>query len=592
MTSAEQPTVKPKAAPGSLVLRAVLGFILLAPAALFCLLGLLRPTLTTVVTSFQKVDLSSTSQFVGLANYTRLLEDATFLRALNFTMSFVGGRLLVVAIVPLLLAFAVNEFGRGVRGAVRLLFTIPLALFAPVSAALVWSMALNPQVGLFASERSWLADPVRAGQALRWVDALSTFGLACGLGLIFYLAALRGWERQVSSPRKAIIALLVVWFTGLLATIALSLPTFTLSYVLTNGGPANSTSTLALLQYRQAFQFFQFGPAAALATLTLLVVALIGLVVALLIILTGLRFELALSGQPTGFLSLGRRPLAIILLILALCGSVGICSIGLLPFGWNVLNSFKTQSEIFTAKGSFIPAEPSLAAYYKVGQVIPLARVAVNTLVPPLLALLWQIPIAYLAALGIGAVRPLGKWSEWLLLPFSPWLFVTVSPLIIAAFESLREAGRLNTFLALTPPLLLSVPVLFILTLFFKGQETHYRLALAEGQGKAGAFFRKLILPSLPLLVLLGAATLLVNLQALLWPLVAANSLDHFTYNVALLLLRNQFQTAWPILAAAITLFQLPTFLFFFLVFGLLQILYLDRFVLRLGSFDLESRQK
>ena len=43
-----------------------------------------------------------------------------------------------------------------------------------------------------------------------------------------------------------------------------------------------------------------------------------------------------------------------------------------------------------------------------------------------------QLPIAYLGALGIGALRPLGRYSEWLLLPFSPWLFITALPLSVA----------------------------------------------------------------------------------------------------------------------------------------------------------------
>jgi ABC-type glycerol-3-phosphate transport system permease component len=361
---------------------------------------------------------------------------------------------------------------------------------------------------------------------------------------------------------------------------------------MTNGGPGNTTQTLALLQYRQGFQFFQFGLAGTIATLTLLVVALLGLGVALLIILTGLRLQLAPPDQPTGLLSTGRRPLALILLILTLCGSIAVCSGGVLPFGWTVLNSLKTEAEIFSA-GSFFPASPTMAAYSQIWEVIPLARVLVNTIAPPLTALLLlQLPLAYAGALGIGALRPLGKWSEWLLLPFSPWLFVTISPLSLAAFERLREAGGLNTSAGLTPPLILSVPMLFILTLFFKGQESHYRTAITAGESKATAFFRRLILPSLPLAALLAAALLLVNVQAFFWPLVVASSPEHHTFTVALLMLRGQFQTAWPILAAGITLFQLPTFLFFFVVFGLLQVLYLDRLILRIGAakFGIENK--
>lgn len=574
------------------IIRVILGLILIAPAALFCLIGLILPTITTITASFQKVDLLSASEWVGGANYARLMEDKSFLTALGFTLSLVGVRLAAAAVVPLLLAWVVNEFGRGIRSGARLIFTIPLALFSPVSVALVWLMALHPQFGLFGGEPPWLADPERAGGAIRLVDGLTFFGLACGLGLIVYLAALRGWDHTASSRGKAALPLLVVWLTSLLATAALTLPFFTLNFVMTNGGPANSTQTLALLQYQWGFQRFQFGPASVVATLILVVVALIGLGVALLIILTGLRLELASPGSSTGWLGAGRRPLALILLILILGGSLSVCSIGLLPLGWTALSSLKSEAEMFSADGSFFSASPSFEAYGRLVEIIPLARVWLNTLVPPLGALLWQIPLTYAAALGIGALRPLGKWSEWLLLPFSPWLFVTITPLILTAFQNLRETERLNTFLALTPPILLNVPMLFILTLFFKGQAIKYSAAAAGGGSQASAFFRQLILPSLPLVILLAAATLLVNLQALLWPLVVANDPELQTFPVALLMLRAQFSTAWPTLAAGITLFQLPLFLFFFVVFGLLQVVYLDRLILITGATQFESGRK
>jgi ABC-type sugar transport system permease subunit len=568
-----------------------LALILIAPAALFCFIGLVLPTVATITTSFQKVDLLSASEWVSGANYARLIEDKSFLSALGFTLSLVGVRLVAAAVVPLLLAWAVNEFGWGIRSGVRLLFTIPLALFGPVAAALAWLMALHPQFGLFGGEPPWLADPERAGWAIRLVDGLIFFGLACGLGLIVYLAALRGWDHVTSSRWKTALPLLVAWLISLLATAALTLPFFTLNFVMTNGGPANSTQTLALLQYQWGFQRFQFGPAATIATLTLVVVSLIGLGVALLIILSGLRLELASPGRSTGWLGAGRRPLALMLLILILGGSLSICAVGLLPLGWTALSSLKSEAEIFSAESSFFPASPSFEAYGRLVEIIPLGRVWVNTLVPPLVALLWQIPLVYAAALGIGALRPLGKWSEWLLLPFSPWLFVTITPLILTAFQNLREAESLNTFLALTPPILLNVPMLFILALFFKGQASKYSAA-AGGGSKTSAFFRLLILPSLPLVILLAAATLLVNLQALLWPLVVANSPELQTFPVALLMLRAQFSTAWPILAAGVTLFQLPLFLLSFVVFGLLQVVYLDRLILITGATQFESGRK
>ena len=553
------------------VLRIVLGLALLIPVILFWIGGLLAPTVSTVVTSLQESQFLGEAQFVGIENYARLFQDPRFTSALGFTLLLVVVRVLVVAVVPLLLSLAVNEFGRAVRVPVRLLFTIPLALFAPTATAVVWGMALHPHLGLTA--QGWLMDPKTARTAFLIVDGLTTFGLACGVGLIFYLAALRG-------GKKVWVPLLVSWATGLLATIALTFQSFTMSYALTRGGPMDRTTTLMLYQFNAAFSYFRFGAGAAVATLILVVVMVLGLVAGLIVTLTGLRLETAPVERKSGLLTREgkRKGIAVALLALVLLASLGCCLPGTLPWLWDVLNSLKTQADV--ASSSFLPSSPSLDAYASLADRVPVGRVWVNTLLPLLSMLLLQIPIVYLGALGIGAMRPLKRWSELLLLPFSPWLFVAVAPLSIVAFERLADVGVLGTVAALVPPIILSVPALFILTLFFKGHEPKWRAAQAEGQPPVSAFFTELVRPSLPLVLLLACVSLLVGLQDLLWPLIVARGPETFTVNLALAQLRASVDLSWLMLAAAVVRFELPTFLFFFLAFGLIQALYLDRLAL------------
>jgi ABC-type sugar transport system permease subunit/ABC-type maltose transport system permease subunit len=587
----------------SRIVRIVLGLALLAPAGLCCITGLVVPTVQTIITSLQKAGLPGRgTEFVGLANYTNLFEDPRFSAALSFTLLLIVVRVLVVAVVPLLLAFVVNEFGRAVRIPVRLLFTVPLALFAPVSTAIVWAMALNPQFGLVnvilhslgRDPQRWLVGPEQARRALLFTDGLVTFGLACGMGLIFYLAALRGSGEKAPSGKKAFVPLLASWVTGLLATIALSLPSFTLSYVATGGGPAGSTTTLGLYQFTTAFQRFNFGVGATVATLILVVAALLGLIVGLIVVFAGLRLEMVPWGKRSGLLSgegkPGRgKPVAIVLLALTLLVSLGLCSLSGLPMLWNALNSLKTQAEVLSSPPSLFPSSPSLDAYSALGKVVPVGRAFVNTIAPPLIGLLLRLLVVYLGALGIGAARPFGKRSELLLLPFSPWLFVTISSLSIVAYRGLADAGRLDTFSALSPPIILSVPMLFILTLFFKGQEPKWRAVQAEGRSAVSAFFTRVILPSLPLVALLACASLLVDMQDMLWPLLAVSSPQNYTINLALLSLYLQMGRALPTVAAAVTLFGLPTFVFFFLAFGVLQSFYMDRLALATHPSDTES---
>ena len=191
MATDELSTDKKKNSTGKTVIRVILGLALLIPASLACLGGLLVPTVSTFVLSLQSTSLVvRDARFVGLENYARLFQDPVFSAALGFTLSLLVVRVLVVAVAPLLLALAVNELGRAVRLPVRLLFTIPLAMFAPVVMALIWVTVLNPNLGLAGiilhslgqAPQPWLTDPSRAKGALLFIDALYTVGLACGGG--------------------------------------------------------------------------------------------------------------------------------------------------------------------------------------------------------------------------------------------------------------------------------------------------------------------------------------------------------------------------------------------------------------------------
>ena len=117
--------------------RRLLGFFLAGPATLIWILTLVLPTLQTILTSRRNTSpLGGDRGSVGWENYSRLVDDPAFGRALGFTLALTLERVLIVALVPLVLALAVNEFGRRLRIPVRMLFTVPLALFAPVSGAL------------------------------------------------------------------------------------------------------------------------------------------------------------------------------------------------------------------------------------------------------------------------------------------------------------------------------------------------------------------------------------------------------------------------------------------------------------------------
>ena len=124
---------------GSLALR--------LPAILAGLGGRLWPSLTTLLASLQKNDLLGPAQFAGLQNHAPVLGDRLFAQALNYTLPLAAVRLVTVAIGLPLLAFIIPRSGRGVRLTTRLLFTLPLAMYAPAAIAVNWPLPFRSTRG-------------------------------------------------------------------------------------------------------------------------------------------------------------------------------------------------------------------------------------------------------------------------------------------------------------------------------------------------------------------------------------------------------------------------------------------------------------
>jgi ABC-type sugar transport system permease subunit len=546
---------------------AVLGLILLAPAALCWGSTLLVPTLQTATYSQQNLRLlDNKPQFVGMANYNRLFEDRVFSSALDFTSSLAVERFLVAGFAPPLLALLLSQFGILVRIPIRLLFTIPLALFAPVLMYLSWRLALNPITGLFQSvnNRPLLADPATARSTLLSIDAFYTFGLACSLGLIVYLVALRGTGRAAPTWRRVLVPLLVTWLVSLIAAVAYAVQIFSLSFVMTAGGPINSTLSLEMYQYNNAFRTFNFGYASSVAIVSLIVLVVLGLVAGIVTIATGLRLETVPWNKPAMPIEGSARIVMAIILVAGVVAAFGVLAFAALPMLW-VWQSGSVSGDALTA----ITTSPF--------------QVILNTVAPVAAAILVvQLPTVYIAALGIGALRPLGRFSEWLLLPFSPWLFVTIAPLSMAAFQNIRTAGLINTPAALqVAPGMLNVLMLFILTFFFKGQMGKWR---ASNQPDLASFFRTVILPSLPLAAFLAVLAIMFGQQDLFWPLLAINSPQLQTVPVLLTLVSGQFSTNTSRLAGLITAFGIPQFIISIIVLALFQGFYVDRLALGAGN--------
>lgn len=533
-TSSSQ-TTKPKM---NSLLRGLLGLLLLFPACALCSSNLFLLSFNTLQGSFQKFSMQGSSEFIGLVNYQNLFENPAFMEALGFTALQIVVRVLAVAILPLLLAQAVNTIGKKLSLGIRLLFTLPLAFFGP--ALVMYGPAYMRDL--------WGRASIKGTFLL--LDGTASLAVACALGLIIYSAALRGGNES-NGNRKP---LLIILAATLLGTIAFTLQSFNNLIAIMPNGIAPLGYYL-YITVRNA----QGGLTYSISQIMLFFVSILGIVATVII----LSSKLQLKHEPQN--EVDSHPITS---SLSIPSWVAIVLGGLAAFAVTLIPLLMSVTKTLSFPDGFSSLEFS-----------SILRMWGVSILPPLLVILFiQLPIAYLGGLAIGVVRPFGKFSNWLLLLFSPWLFTTSVPLAFATFESFRKMDLVNSPAALIQPILLSVPMLFILTLFFSGQHLKWQKAREEGTSTVSAFFKHLIVPSLPLTALMAALSLLAAAQDLFMPLLTGLSVENHTATTNILMFLGSMKPAGT--SSIIALFGLPLFIFFFIVFAALQVFYLNRLVL------------
>jgi multiple sugar transport system permease protein len=270
------------------------GWILVSPLALGLTIWVAFPLGVAVSMSLFKWNMISEPAFIGLQNYAFMLAgDHLFWQAMKVTLVF------TLASVPLqmLLAFAaallLNSKVRGM-GAFRTVYYLPALIPIMVSTAL-WMFLYNPQYGLFnlildklgLPTQQWLRD---SGTVIPSLIIMSLWSI--GNVVVIFLAGLQGIPKELEEAcvidggnywqrLRAVIVpqMSPIIFYNLVMGVIGGLQTFTQPYIMTNGGPSNSSLTLMLHLYKQAFAFSKMGYANALALVLLLMTIAVSLLV-------------------------------------------------------------------------------------------------------------------------------------------------------------------------------------------------------------------------------------------------------------------------------------------------------------------------
>lgn len=508
--------------------RRAVGAVLVVPALALLVWAYVVPAVGTVMTG-----LDENAGFVGgddpshgFGNYGAIVEAGLGGGLLNALRLAAVPLFLVVVVAPVL-AVAAHAGGAVVRRLVRLALVLPLAAYAPAAVA---------TAGRFSG--------TSGERALFW---WSTVGLFTAVAVIGYLGALRA---------SSVPGVLLVAGVGAAAAVAVTLQDFTYTFVGAPGPRGGQDVYPMQVIYRSAFVVARPGVAAAGSSILLLILMLLGLLVTVALVVGRARLSVS-SGSASAFVPARLRTGGAVV-----AGVVGVAVLALTVVG-------------------LAPWFGGLFADRPPGTRVP-PEVGVMTWAPALISAAVAIPVTALAAFGIGWLRPLGRHSEWLLLPFGLFLFVGAGPLSVSYFERARGAGRLDSFLALVPPTWVVVPALFVLTLLFRGQEARGGAVVAQGRLVRTA---RLLLPVLPMVGLAFLVTWVVRAQDLLWPLLVAQDpalRPGPVYTVDLAARAAYLDRSGGEVAVGLAL-PFAGFAVLVLVAAAAQLLYLDRVALRAG---------
>jgi multiple sugar transport system permease protein len=285
----------------------IAGYLFVMPDALGLLVFVAGPMLLSLSLGFFSVSGFGEYAFVGLDNYRRMLGDPLFWRSLRVTILYVVLLVPALYVTGLGLALLVQRNSR-FSGFVRTMLFVPQTV-SLVVVALVWQVLLVDKIGLLnqlfswlgLGSYSWLGDPRFALYVVVFISVwfLMGFYMLIFLGGLqdipkeYYEAARIDGAGPIQSFRLITLPLLrpTSFFVLLVSTVTAvcGSQTFDLIYVMTRGGPANTTSLAIFYIYQQAFLFNEYGYAAAMASV--FVVLLMGLTVLMFMLTRGGRFN-------------------------------------------------------------------------------------------------------------------------------------------------------------------------------------------------------------------------------------------------------------------------------------------------------------
>ena len=265
------------------------GWIFIFPAFVGTLLFIIIPVICSFGLSFIKWDLLNPIQFVGFNNYREIFAETLFYKILINTFVFAISTSLFGVIIPLILACILNSKIRGsefYKTAYFLPFITPMIVIG-----VIWEWIFDPNIGFLNHvlhlHINWLYDTHYAMPALIIVSVWKLIGY----NMVIFLSSLSGISQSLFEAAKidganafqifknVTVPLLspTIFFVVIVTAIS-SFQIFDLIYLMTQGGPLDSTNVIVYAIYKNAFEYFNVGKASALAYVLFVIILILTLI--------------------------------------------------------------------------------------------------------------------------------------------------------------------------------------------------------------------------------------------------------------------------------------------------------------------------
>ena len=265
----------------------ILPYLLVSPYIIHFIMFVAFPVIFSIVLTFNSWNIISPMKFIGLSNYTRLFHDQIFLKSLINTLYFLAIHIPLQIIIALFLAEILNQNIK-FRGFFRGAFFMPV-IVSGVVVTILWQQLYGYDTGLInrlltfvgIGKVGWLQDPSVAMPSIAIMATWKNLGLYVVLFLVglqtvpahYYEAAdLEGanrWQKFFKITLPMINPTIFMVF--ILSTIG-GFSLFIEPYIMTGGGPLNSTISAVLYIYKQGFFYYNMGYAATLGLFFALIV--------------------------------------------------------------------------------------------------------------------------------------------------------------------------------------------------------------------------------------------------------------------------------------------------------------------------------